>query len=98
MRWGSLFPPPTPNSPPNEFRTFYDTSVELMVLTAIGSRLTAIGSTLTVTASAVAIGWVLAQSSRVRTECDVDFACDDRPSAMNQSGRCSGMFVSLDDV
>ena len=67
MRWGSLFPPPTPNSPPNEFRTFYDTSVELMVLTAIGSRLTAIGSRLTaigsrltVTASAVAVGWVLA--------------------------------------
>ena len=88
---GSLFPPPTPNSPPNEFLTFYDTSVELMVRTAIGSRLT-------VTASAVAVGWVLAQPSRVGTECDRDFACDDRPSAMNQAGRWSGLFVSIDDV
>ena len=40
----SLLPPPTPNSTPNEFRTFYHTSVELMVRTAIGSTLTVTAS------------------------------------------------------
>lgn len=89
--WGSPFSAPTPIPNPNEFRTFYHTSVELMVRTATGS-------TLTVTASAVAIDWVFALPSRVVPKWDGDFVCDDSPSAMDQYGRWSGLLVSLDDV